>query len=152
MPRKANTPTVGSGDAEANANPNADTELDESQVDAAIENLDEQDQVADSGEGTHTTEAQETAVAPTQTVPAGSADASADASADSPHNGTENTHPQSPAHEFDLDADEKSALIEEYGTNGVTVAGLAAKYEVTPEYIEAVVAEHYAAKAEAARE
>lgn len=78
---------------------------------------------------------------PTQSVPAGSADATADHTADGQHNGTENTHPQSPVHEGDLDEMTKQDIIDEMNEPGAVVGRVAEKYGVTPERVFQVIDE-----------
>lgn len=85
----------------------------------------------------------------TQSVPAGSADATADHTADGPSNGTENTHPQSPLHEDDLDELTKQDIIDDMNEPGAIVGTVAAKYGVTPERVFALIDEGAAANAEA---
>lgn len=133
----------GSGDVAANENPNANTELDQAQVDTLEETLDEQpDTVPENETASPTTEADLTRAGDeTQTVPAGSADASADASADSPHNGTTNTHPQSPVHEGDLSEADQKAVYDEYNQPGAVIGTIAAKYNITPARVEQIVDE-----------
>lgn len=84
----------------------------------------------------------------TQSVPAGSADATADHTADGQHNGTENTHPQSPLHEDDLDEMTKADIVDEMNEPGAVVGNVAAKYNVTPERVFQIVDEGAAARAD----
>lgn len=90
------------------------------------------------------TEAQLTAEDPTATAPAGSADATADHTADGPHNGTENTLPQSPVHQGDLSDEDQLAIAKEYQENGAVVGRIAEKYGVTPERVEEIAEAHLA--------
>jgi len=83
----------------------------------------------------------------TQTVPAGSADATADHTADGQSQGAENTHPQSPIHDGDLDEMTKQDIIDEMNEPGAVVANVAAKYDVTPERVMQLIDEGAAERA-----
>ena len=125
------------------AEKNEASELDEAQAKNLASTLDEQPNTV---EDTLTpaqpvSEAEATAAEPTQLVPAGSADATADSSADGHHNGTENTHPQSPTHKGDLSEADKKAIHKEMGEPGASALSVAEKYGVTGERVFEVLDE-----------
>lgn len=84
-------------------------------------------------------EAEATAVEPTQLQSAGSADPTADSTADGAHNGTENTHPQSPTHKGDLDEMTKTDIVDAFNAPGASVGAIAEKYGITAERVFEVV-------------
>jgi hypothetical protein len=101
------------------------------------------DQEVDHGHSVETTkpvsEAEATAEAPTKVQPAGSADPTADATADGHHNGTENTHPQSPLHKGDLSDSDTKAVYDEFSAPGAQVLAIAEKYGITSERVFEIV-------------
>lgn len=137
------TDTPGSGDSAANANPNAATDLDQSQANTLEKTLDQQPNTAEDANVVpeHRGEAERTAEQPTNLVPAGSADSTADASADGAHNGTENTHPQSPTHKGELTDAQKKGVKEEMDKPGASAQSVAADYDISPERVFEIIDE-----------
>jgi hypothetical protein len=121
----------------AKAKKNEATTLDPAQAENLEQSLDQQPNTVDDTltPASPVTEAEATAAEPTQLVPAGSADSTADHTADSPHNATENTHPQSPTHKGDLSAAEKKAVHDAMDLPGASGIYIAEQYGITAERV-----------------
>jgi hypothetical protein len=89
--------------------------------------------------GAPVSEAEATAIEPTQLQPAGSADPTADSTADGAHNDTVNTHPQSPTHKGDLSESDLKAVVTAFNQPGAQVLSIAEKYGITGERVFEIV-------------
>lgn len=122
---------------------NEASELDKAQAEQLEKSLDQQPNTVEDTltPAAPVSEAEATASEPTQLVTVGGADSTADATADGAHNGTQNTHPQSPSHKGELSKGDQDAVKAEMDKPGATALAVAEKFGITAERVFEIVDE-----------